>query len=258
MFRMTASGRGTIAALAIAGSALLLPTMGAAEPKMRRPEAVAATEAAREYEQALKLEANIANGLRVYRICAECHEPEGWGTIDGTYPQLAGQHRKVVIKQLADIRAGLRGNPEMYHYTTTEDIGGAQTLADVAGYIDTLEISVATGEGPGDDLARGSHLYAVGCARCHGEGGEGNGEALVPRLQSQHYAYLLRQFQAIRDRERANADPEMIDHVKNVSDTEARAILDYLSRSEPPLEFQAPPGWTNPDFPPRKGADDPP
>jgi cytochrome c553 len=218
--------RRAIATLSLAGPALLLL---AADEAVESTQASPADEAARELEQALQLEPNIANGLRIYRICAECHQPEGWGLPDGSYPQLAGQHRTVVIKQLADIRSGLRSNPEMIHFASMERIGAAQAVADVAGYIDTLEISVDTGKGPGDDLERGKAMYGEKCARCHGPDGEGDGERYIPRIQSQHYAYLLRQFQKIRDGERGNADP--------------------VSRSEPPEWFQAPPGWRNPDFP---------
>jgi cytochrome c553 len=207
--------------------------------------------AAQELQQALVLESELENGLRIYRICAECHQPEGWGLPDGSYPQLAGQHRQVILKQLADIRAGIRANPEMRPHSSPERIGGAQGLADVAGYIDTLEISVATGKGPGDQLALGAALYAESCSRCHGERGEGDGELFVPRIQSQHYDYLLRQLQAIRDGRRGNADVEMALHVQGISDEEARAILDHVSRLEPPAEFQAPAGWRNPDFPRR-------
>ena len=48
---------------------------------------------------------------------------------------------------------------------------------------------------------------------------------------------------------RGNADPEMVLQVKGLSEADSRAILDYVSRLEPPEEFQAPPGWRNPDFP---------
>ena len=205
--------------------------------------------AAQELALALTLEPDVENGLAIYRTCATCHQPEGWGLADGSYPQLAGQHKQVVIKQLADIRAGIRGNPEMLPWASPEKIGGAQGVADVAGYIDTLEMSVDGGKGPGTDLERGAELYAATCARCHGAEGEGDGARYVPRIQSQHYAYLLRQFQAIRDGKRGNADPEMTAHVKSLSDADARAILDYVSRLEPPEPFQAPPGWRNPDFP---------
>ena len=206
--------------------------------------------AARELERALALEPDIENGLAIYRVCADCHQPEGWGVADGSYPQLAGQHKSVILKQLADIRAGYRSNLEMHPYASPEMIGGAQSVADVAGYIDTLEISVDTGKGPGDDLELGATLYAENCTRCHGSKGEGDAGKYVPRIQSQHYLYLLRQFQAIRDGKRDNAHPEMIVHVKGISDVEARTILDYVSRAEPPKELQAPPGWRNPDFPP--------
>jgi cytochrome c553 len=233
--------------VALGGAALLL--LLAADEADESKDAGAATEAAREIERALDLAPDIENGLRIYRICADCHQPEGWGVADGSYPQLAGQHRKVVIKQLADIRAGLRVNPEMCPYASAERIGGAQAVADVAGYIDTLEISVATGKGPGEGLERGATLYAEKCARCHGRRGEGDGDKYIARIQSQHFAYLVRQFQAVRARERGNADPEMADHTQGISVAEARAILDYISRLEPPKEFQAPPGWSNPDFP---------
>jgi cytochrome c553 len=110
--------------------------------------------AAREIERALTLEPDVAKGLEIYRTCAECHKPEGWG-LQGALiplPQLAGQHRTVLIKQLADIRAGNRESVVMAPYATVELIGGAQAIADVAGYIDSLEMSVDTGKGPGKDL----------------------------------------------------------------------------------------------------------
>ena len=71
-----------------------------------------AHQAADEVEQALALTPNLENGRRVYLTCAVCHRPEGWGTLDGTYPQVAGQLPEVIIKQLADIRARNRDNNE--------------------------------------------------------------------------------------------------------------------------------------------------
>ncbi len=241
MVRLRERARRSAAALVLGALALLLLAAGHEESE----EA-----AARELARALHLEPDTANGLRVYRTCAVCHHPEGWGTPDGAYPQLAGQHRKVIIKQLADIRAGVRSNPDMHPLVSPRAIGGAQAVADVAGYIDTLEIDVRNGQGPGTDLERGKELYVATCARCHGANAEGDNGDAIPRLQAQHYEYLLRQFQAIRDGRRGNADPAMATHVQEISDADAGAILDYVSRLQPPPEFQAPPGWRNPDFPP--------
>ncbi len=204
--------------------------------------------AAREIEEALSLTPNIANGLEIYRTCAMCHTPEGSGLKNGSVPQIAGQHTKVVIKQLADLRAGNRDSVLMLPYATVESIGGAQAIADVAGYIDTLEISVGTGTGTGEDLALGERLYVENCARCHGAMGEGDSDKFMPRLQAQHYSYLLRQFQWIREGKRRNADPEMVTQIESLDERETHAILDYVSRLEPAPELQAPANWQNPDF----------
>ena len=204
--------------------------------------------AARELEQALALSANLENGLEVYRGCAACHMPEGWGLSGGTVPQVAGQHRNVVIKQLADIRAGNRDNVSMAPYSSVEAIGGAQAVADVAGYIDTLEISIDNGKGAGDDLTLGEQLYQENCAECHGEAGEGDDERYMPRIQAQHYNYLVRQFEWIRDGKRRNANAEMKALINDYDERKMRAVLDYVSRLEPAEEFRAPVGWRNPDF----------
>jgi len=202
----------------------------------------------REYEKALTLTPDVANGLAIYRECAACHNPEGWGSTTGSVPQIAGQHRKVVIKQLADFRAGNRDSVLMVPYATVESIGGTQAVADVAAYISTLEMSVANGRGPGTDLELGEDLYQQHCADCHGESGEGSNDGLAPRLQAQHYKYLLRQFQWIRDGRRRNAIAEKVAVIQQLDDREISAVLDYSSRLLPPEEFRAPADWKNPDF----------
>lgn len=201
-----------------------------------------------EIESALALTPDLANGLKVYRECAACHTPEGWGMVSGSVPQIGGQHRNVVIKQLADIRAGNRDNVMMAPYSSVESIGGPQSVADVSAYIDSLEISVDTGKGPGKDLELGERLYGEKCARCHGEQGEGKNDTFMPRIQAQHFRYLQRQFEWIREGKRRNANAEMVAQIQDFGEREANAVLDYVSRLEPPAALQAPEGWKNPDF----------
>lgn len=219
-----------------------------AEEIEARARVKARDEAWRELDRVLGLTPNIRNGRHIYRGCAACHTPEGWGLASGIVPQIAGQHHKVIIKQLADIRAGNRANRMMVPYSSIEAIGGPQSVADVAGYIGTLEITVENGKGPGEDLELGEKVYAENCVRCHGAAGEGDNDKFVPRIQAQHFDYLLAQFEQIRDGLRRNADPEMVKQIKDLGERETRAVLDWVSRLEPPLELQAPPGWRNPDF----------
>lgn len=201
-----------------------------------------------EYEKALTLTPDAANGLQLYRECAACHQPEGWGSITGSVAQIAGQHRKVVIKQLADFRAGNRESVLMAPYASVEYIGGTQALADVAEYVSTLEISVDNGKGPGTDLALGEKLYKQHCLECHGANGEGSNDNQVPRIQAQHYKYLVRMFAWIRDDKRRNASKEMIALSNELSAEELSAVADYTSRLLPAEELRAPENWKNPDF----------
>jgi hypothetical protein len=47
---------------------------------------------------------DIEKGQSTFSVCARCHLPEAWGNDDGTYPQLAGQHVNVLMKQLLDMQ----------------------------------------------------------------------------------------------------------------------------------------------------------
>jgi len=227
---------------------LEIPESVASAPVVAPTPAELEARARGELEAALALEPDLARGLEVYRTCAACHMPEGNGLAGGSVPQIAGQHRSVIIKQLADIRAGNRDTVLMAPYASAESIGGAQAVADVAAYVASLEIDVQNGKGEGDDLELGERLYAENCARCHGKGGAGDPEIFAPRLQSQHYAYLVRQFEWIRSGKRRNANAEMVEQIHGFGERESRAVLDYVSRLEPPEALQAPAGWSNPDF----------
>ncbi len=204
--------------------------------------------ASAQYDKAMALQPNVANGLKIYAECAACHKAEGFGSTTGSTPQIAGQHRTVIIKQLADYRTGARESVLMAPYAATEVIGGEQAVADVAEYISTLPVSVDNGKGVGAGLPVGEQLYAEKCAECHGANGEGSDEQQVPRLQAQHYKYLLRQFEWIRGGKRGNADADMVAQVHNMQGNEVQAVLDHVSRLMPPEALRAPEGWKNPDF----------
>lgn len=210
-------------------------------------------EAGGEKDEAMHLEPDLENGMDVYEVCSACHMPEGWGTEDGTFPQLAGQHRQVLIKQLADIRSGNRDNPTMYPFALPESIGDAQALADVVAYIEKLPMNPASGKGPwGPGTAQfesGKKLYADNCVRCHGETGMGDATKFYPRINGQHYKYMLRQFEWIRDGKRRNANPDMVKQISEFTDQQMKEVINYVSYIPVPKDQLAPSAdWRNPDF----------
>jgi cytochrome c553 len=81
-----------------------------------------------ELSEAMALKGDATKGREIFSICAACHTTEAWGTKDGRYPHLAGQHSSVIIKQLADIRAGHRDNPEMYPLAKEDVLGAGRRL----------------------------------------------------------------------------------------------------------------------------------
>ncbi|NEX19710.1 c-type cytochrome [Thiorhodococcus mannitoliphagus] len=205
--------------------------------------------AAAEYAEAMALTPDVDNGRQVYLTCAVCHRPEGWGTIDGTYPQIAGQLQPVIVKQLTDIRAHRRENPLMLPFSGRRILGGTQQIADVSAYVAQLPMSPRNGVGPGIDLELGRQVYIDNCAGCHGAAGEGDSEEVVPAIAGQHYPYLVRQFEAIRTGRRNNANADIAEHVAQYRQRDAAAMLDYAARLRPPAAKMATEGWLNPDFP---------
>lgn len=232
---MLRKGAGRIATILIVGL-LVLSTAKAVEPV--RIE--------------LLFEPNLENGKTVYEICASCHLPEGWGNKDGTYPQLAGQHQNVLIKQLLDIRSGKRDNPQMYPFVQERTIGGYQALADVVGYISTLPMTPEHDQGPWPEntsqYQKGKRLFQKNCAGCHGKKAEGNNGMYFPRLQGQHYSYLLRQARMIKRRVR-EGNPAMLTALNKLDDDQLQWVLNYVSYIPVPKEDLAPSvDWRNPDF----------
>jgi cytochrome c553 len=179
--------------------------------------------------EALKLKGDAKAGKEGYEVCGACHLPSGAGRPDGTFPQLAGQHATVLIKQMADIRAGLRDNPTMYPFA--KEMTDAQELANVSAYIESLCIPVDHGKYEGPDAAaqitKGKEMYEKQCVECHGKNGEGEKAKFYPVIAGQHYKYLLRQMTEIRDGHRRNANPDMVKVIKPYTNDQLVAISAY-------------------------------
>jgi len=220
--------------LAIALALALAPALALAGPPAAKQSGIESKDYkwnAQEGEkiEALKLKGNAKEGKEGYEVCGACHLPSGAGRPDGTFPQLAGQHTTVLIKQMADIRAGLRDNPTMYPFA--KELTDAQELANVSAYIESLCIPVDHGKYEGPDAAKqiadGKAMYEKECIECHKANGEGVKEKFYPVLAGQHYKYLLRQMTEIRDGHRRNANPDMVTIIKKYDNAQLVAISAY-------------------------------
>lgn len=177
----------------------------------------------------LKMKGDVERGKIAYQVCQGCHKPDASGLSDGTYPQLAGQHTTVLIKQMTDVREGRRDNPKMFPFAG-KHVVDTQEVADIAAFLNSLPLPGNNDIGPGNDLVRGKALYEKNCASCHGKRGEGKAEKFYPVTAGQHYRYLVRQTEDIRDGKRRNANPKMVRVVKHYSAKDISAVADYMSR----------------------------
>lgn len=186
-----------------------------------------------ELTQALDLEPDLENGKALFEMCASCHGPDAQGSRDGVYPQLAGQHRSVIIKQISDFRLGNRANPDMLPFTETDVFGGPQGISDVASYLASLPMTPEPGVGPEDTFARGEKVYEDNCSVCHDDGAEGFDDFFFPKIQGQHYGYTLRELKKMKEGERKNVYHGMLRRIQKLSMEDLEAVANYVSRLPP-------------------------
>jgi cytochrome c553 len=182
---------------------------------------------------ALQAKGDASRGEAAFVPCQGCHRRDGSGRTSGAYPRLSGQHATVLIKQIVDIRGGRRINPKMEPFLDDHAMTPYE-IADIAAYLQGLPMNAEIGKGPGNRLAAGKAIYEKDCVVCHGAAGQGDGPKFYPMLAAQHYRYLLREMQFIRDAARANSNPDMVKVIKPYSDAELENVADYLSRLPPP------------------------
>ncbi len=187
--------------------------------------------------RALALKPNLERGEAEFAelSCARCHRKNAAGRAASDTPRLSGQHAAVIMKQVLDIRSGLRANPPMQPMVTAERLS-LQSLADIAAHLQALPMKSANAMGPGSGVARGKELFGKDCASCHGTAGEGNAAIFAPMVAAQHYSYLLRELEFIRDGQRGNSNPAMASLVKTYGQEDLQAVADYMAQMPAPAQ----------------------
>jgi cytochrome c553 len=192
--------------------------------------AFAASTAQRELEGALRATPNAVNGEALFDNCASCHGRDGNGEANGSTPRIAGQHFRVLAKQLVDFRSGKRWDFRMEAAAAQHHLTGPQDIADVADYVSKLDRLGTRGIGTGEFIEEGSRIYGKQCESCHGPEAEGNAQSGVPRLAGQHYGYLMRQMYDAVDGRRPALPRLHSQRIAPLDFEQVRAISDYLAR----------------------------
>lgn len=176
---------------------------------------------------------NAQAGKSKAASCAGCHGADG-NSPAATFPKLAGQNAKYLLKQMSDIKSGLRPVPTM---TGQLDGKSDQDLADIAAYFESQPVQIAKAKP--ELVEEGEKLYRAGnsdtgvaaCTACHSPTGKGNGPAGFPSLSGQHAGYVAAQLKAFRAGERVNdGDAKMMRTVAfRLNDKEIEAVSSYVS-----------------------------
>lgn len=143
---------------------------------------------------------DAAAGQAKTAMCAGCHGADGNSAM-ATFPKLAGQGEKYLIKQLNDIKSGSRAVPEM---TGMLNAFSEQDLADIAAYYAAKPLQMAGAKE--ENLDRGESLFRGGnpetgvpaCTGCHSPSGNGNAPAGYPAIGGQFAQYTAKQLRAFR------------------------------------------------------------
>jgi cytochrome c553 len=149
---------------------------------------------------AANLTGDAAAGKNLSVACGACHGADGNSAVP-SFPKLAGQGQRYLVKQMMDIRDGARAVPTMAGQL---DGKSGQDLADIAAYYAAQAHS--GGQTDPELLALGEKVYRSGvaernvaaCSACHSPTGSGNAPAGFPALGGQHAEYTALQLRAYR------------------------------------------------------------
>jgi cytochrome c553 len=184
---------------------------------------------------ALMLDSHPKRGAVVYKDhCQRCHGPTAAGHEDGAIPVLAGQRQAYLIKQFADFSQRDRDSTTMHRVISRAALNDPQTWVDVAAYLNQLAAPRSVQKGGGRNFLLGEAIFREQCSSCHDEDARGDDDGFVPALRNQHYAYLLRQMDALVQGHRRNIDPDLDLFLSSIKTDELEATADYLSRLKTP------------------------
>jgi cytochrome c553 len=169
----------------------------------------------------------VGRGATLALNCTMCHGPRGISASDA--PNLAGQHREVLIKQLQDFKGGQRVNAPMEILARQQS---DEDILELAAYFSSLPSAPAVARGDVPALVRvGAPLRNIApCAACHGAFDHKLG---APVLDGLPRDYLARQLEAFRDGTRHNdSHAQMRNMARAMTRAEIAEVADFYARPE--------------------------
>jgi len=163
-------------------------------------------------------------------ICAGCHGADG-NSVATTFPKLAGQQKKYLLRELMDYKSGKRASEIMAPFMVTLS---ESDLTELAAYYAKQKPAPGVVGDPAL-LALGKTLYLKGnsktdvpaCDGCHEENGNGDGK--FPRVAGQHVDYTLDQFRLYAAGRRTNGARVMQAVAERMNEQETRAVAEYMA-----------------------------
>jgi cytochrome c553 len=203
-----------------------------------------------------KLVGDAKAGQAKAAVCGACHGIDGNSAV-ATFPKLAGQGERYLLKQIHDIKAwDAETDPAkkpVVGRAVLEMTGllvglNNQDIADIAAYFATqntqlsgskkMEVQVNSGLKM-DSMELGAKTYRAGnianglpaCTGCHAPDGKGNAAAGFPRLSGQHPDYIEKQLTNFRLGNRVNDGDSMPMRTiaDKLSDAEIKALANFIA-----------------------------
>ncbi|MFA7553163.1 MAG: c-type cytochrome [Spongiibacteraceae bacterium] len=194
---------------------------------------------------------DAAAGKNKAAACMACHGEAGNSMVP-TFPKLAGQNARYLLKQMQDIKCGMLSAADQKAQKCTGrsvptmagqlDAFNNSDLADIAAYYASQAKS--GGQASAALAAKGEEIYRAGigakavaaCSGCHSPTGNGNAPAGYPALSGQHADYVVVQLKAFRaaadgleGRSNDGDTSIMRDIAARLSDSEISAVASYIS-----------------------------
>jgi cytochrome c553 len=168
--------------------------------------------------------ADAQAGATKAAVCSACHGLTGNSTT-GEYPSLAGQTARYLYLQLRDFKAGRRSDPRMSPMAANLSPDDMHDLADyfasqklVATDFKADAVKVDAGRKKSEELL---------CTMCHLGGFTGQNE--MPRVAGQQYAYIVKQLQDFRAKNRTNDAGNMTSVTKTLTDADIENLANYIA-----------------------------